>query len=279
MEKENNYPGKILLFGEYTVLSGGSALVIPFHEKSGYFDFLTPSSTTEHVASNANLKEFLVYLSGIKLSHFNFSLFNKEIDEGIFFNSTIPENYGIGSSGALTAAVYDRYVMNKLTDSPEKLKIVLATMESFFHGTSSGIDPLCCLIQQPVFFSKISVEIIKLRSNKLDLQLFDTGTRRSTSNYVEVYLKKYANATFKSIVENQLKPSVEKAIAAYLVSNSDVLLKEFKNISSIQFEHFKEMIPENVLEKWQKGLVTEKYFLKLCGAGGGGYLLAIGKFR
>jgi mevalonate kinase len=33
------------------------------------------------------------------------------------------------------------------------------------------------------------------------------------------------------------------------------------------------MIPEQFHELWQKGIETNDYYLKLCGSGGGGYIL------
>lgn len=33
------------------------------------------------------------------------------------------------------------------------------------------------------------------------------------------------------------------------------------------------MIPNNLYNAWKKGLDTNAYYLKLCGSGGGGYIL------
>ena len=33
------------------------------------------------------------------------------------------------------------------------------------------------------------------------------------------------------------------------------------------------MIPQHFHELWKKGLETNDYYLKLCGSGGGGYIL------
>ena len=50
--------------------------------------------------------------------------------------------------------------------------------------------------------------------------------------------------------------------------------RPLKKISRFQFEYFKHMIPNVFLELWEKGLKTEEYYLKVCGAGGGGgYIL------
>jgi mevalonate kinase len=33
------------------------------------------------------------------------------------------------------------------------------------------------------------------------------------------------------------------------------------------------MIPQNFQSLWQRGIETNDYYLKLCGSGGGGYIL------
>ena len=40
---------------------------------------------------------------------------------------------------------------------------------------------------------------------------------------------------------------------------------------------FSQMIPKNFKRIWKEGFNTNKYYLKLCGAGGGGYLLGFCK--
>ena len=59
----------------------------------------------------------------------------------MYFDSSIPQGYGVGSSGALVAAIYDQYALNKITvlenltkDKLVQLKTVFAAMESFFTG-------------------------------------------------------------------------------------------------------------------------------------------------
>jgi mevalonate kinase len=37
------------------------------------------------------------------------------------------------------------------------------------------------------------------------------------------------------------------------------------------------MIPDHFQELWQKGLETNAYYLKLCGSGGGGFVLGFTK--
>ena len=44
-------------------------------------------------------------------------------------------------------------------------------------------------------------------------------------------------------------------------------------ISKFQWDFFPEMIPTNMRGFWLNGLDSGDYVLKLCGAGGGGYIL------
>jgi mevalonate kinase len=41
----------------------------------------------------------------------------------------------------------------------------------------------------------------------------------------------------------------------------------------VVLNNFKPMIPEQFHAIWQKGIDTNDYYLKLCGSGGGGYIL------
>jgi mevalonate kinase len=56
----------------------------------------------------------------------------------MYFDSSIPQGYGVGSSGALVAAIYDKYAQNKITvlenltrEKLLELKIFFSQMESF----------------------------------------------------------------------------------------------------------------------------------------------------
>ena len=58
------------------------------------------------------------------------------------------------------------------------------------------------------------------------------------------------------------------------MNNSDYFRDSIKNLSETTFENMNEMIPESINEIWQQGLKSNKYYLKLCGSGGGGFFLA-----
>ncbi|WP_436570317.1 GHMP family kinase ATP-binding protein, partial [Klebsiella pneumoniae] len=81
---------------------------------------------------------------------------SRELDKGLFFRSDIPQGFGLGSSGALVAAIFLRYLdkagdfkdeLKHLTmDRIQNLKSYLGALEGYFHGKSSGIDPSSIII-------------------------------------------------------------------------------------------------------------------------------------
>ena len=46
-----------------------------------------------------------------------------------------------------------------------------------------------------------------------------------------------------------------------------------KSFSALVFKYFKPMIPVELYPIWKRGFETNTYYFKLCGSGGGGYIL------
>ena len=111
------YPSKILLFGEYSVLLSSSAIAIPFRKFTGewaYPGYYSDEYPMDAIQSSQDLKGFLTYLKQVEENHqleylFDIATFEKDLEYHLYFKSTIPIGYGLGSSGALTAAIFDRY--------------------------------------------------------------------------------------------------------------------------------------------------------------------------
>ena len=51
------------------------------------------------------------------------------------------------------------------------------------------------------------------------------------------------------------------------------LFGNVKQLSKIVLKNFKPMIPVAFHKVWEHGIDTNDYYLKLCGSGGGGYIL------
>ena len=268
LPSHKSYPAKLLLFGEYTVTLGSGALAVPFYRRSGHWE------KTGQGGPDRGLTKLLTHIRSDPdmVLLFDWKRFELEIRGGLVFRSDIPEGYGLGSSGALVAAVYDRYATGRTDDLPT-LKSLLARMEGAFHGASSGIDPLVSYLGKAVFAdddNSITLPRITLPEG---LFLLDTGRSRDTGQLVALFRQKMASEPGFASKIHGLKQVNANAIQAAL--RGEDIKRHFKEISSIQLEIFGAMIPEDFAGQWRRGLETGSYALKLCGAGGGGYLLGL----
>ena len=213
------------------------------------------------------------------------SLFEKHINKGLYFDSSIPKGYGIGSSGALVAAIYDRYSNNKITVlenlTREKLlvlKTIFSKMESFFHGKSSGLDPLNSYLSIPILIkSKDDINVTGIPSQKSNgagaIFLIDSGKTGSTAPMVSIFMEKMKSDGFRKMISSQFIKHTNLCVDSFLNGDVKNLFDNTKKLSKIVFDNFKPMIPNEFHDLWKKGIDSGSYFLKLCGSGGGGYIL------
>lgn len=289
-KSEQSFNSKILLFGEYSIIQDSMGLTMPYDEFKGKLTFDASEMKADFVnESNDHLEAFASYLETCLLTgqlpiDFDIEGFKNDIASGMYFQSNIPQGFGVGSSGALVAAVYEKYTRNKIAynekPSREKifeLKAILAKMESYFHGSSSGVDPLICYLNLPLLIrGKESIEPVKMEMNGKGagaIFLIDTGISRSTEPLVKYYMQRMEEPSFREFVDKQLKPFANNCIQAFLDGDKETLFAYMKLLSKFQFEHFKPMIPKLFDKVWKRGLDTGEYYLKLCGAGGGGFIL------
>ncbi len=293
--QNKSFDSKIMLFGEYSIICGSMALTIPYSHFNGSLKFINKNHYTDldfARRSNLQLREyFLQYLQptaeqGKLTDKFNYKLMGKEIEEGLYFESSIPEGYGLGSSGALVAALYHRYVKNGDTSSRlstaqmdiPQLKGDLAVLESWFHGTSSGIDPLICYMQNPLLIKEnqtihpINIPRFNLTSDDA-IFLINSGKSIKTAPLVEQFMKDCKNPAFKDKIFNEYIPMNNSCIQSIIEADIETFTKEVRALSMFQSTHFKRMIPSKLEMEWMYGVSTGKFMLKLCGSGGGGFIL------
>ena len=274
---------KILLFGEYGIIEDSKGLSIPYNFFNGALK-ITDSSNEESKKSNLVLSQFSAYL---KTTDINLDLnsFDKHIEKGMYFDSSIPKGYGVGSSGALVAAVYEKYANNKITVlenlTREKLlvlKAIFSKMESFFHGKSSGLDPLNSYLSIPILIkSKNDINVTGIPSQKSKgsgaVFLLDSGQTGSTAPMVNIFMEKMKKEGFRNMLNSQFIKHTNICVDSFLNGDINNLFKSTKKLSQVVFENFKPMIPKEFHDIWKKGIDNGSYFLKLCGSGGGGYIL------
>ena len=85
------------------------------------------------------------------------------------------------------------------------------------------------------------------------------------------------HASFLQSAIQQLTKINRAAISSYIADDRIALFGQFDSISKIQYDFFGEMIPDHFREIWKTGLDSNKFRIKLCGAGGGGVLMGIMK--
>lgn len=279
---------KILLFGEYGIIKNSKGLSIPYNFYNGA---LKSSKKLDENAkqSNKSLLDLALYLKENEkpeLVRFEIQNLLNDINEGLYFDSSIPQGYGVGSSGALVAAIYDRYAIHKITvlenltrDKLLKLKAIFGYMESFFHGNSSGLDPLNSYLSLPILIhSQNNVEAAGIPSQKENdtkgaVFLLDSGIVGETAPMVNLFMEKMKNDGFRKMLKNKFVKYTDACVDDFLHGNVASLFTNIKKLSHVVLDNFKPMIPKQFHQVWKKGIETNDYYLKLCGSGGGGYIL------
>ena len=280
---------KILLFGEYGIIRDSKGLSIPYNFYNGALK-VESNLEGEALKSNQSLLQFASYLEDLQerkpeLVQFDMDSFKEDISNGLYFDSSIPQGYGVGSSGALVAAIYDKYAKEKITVlenlTREKLltlKTVFGEMESFFHGTSSGLDPLNSYLSLPILInSKDNIEPTGIPSQQVDgkgaVFLLDSGIVGETAPMVTIFMENLKDQGFRKMLKNQFVKYTDACVESFLKGDMKSLFSNTKQLSKVVFNNFKPMIPEQFHKVWEKGIETNDYYLKLCGSGGGGYIL------
>ena len=282
---------KILLFGEYGIIRDSKGLSIPYNFYNGALK-LDENPSAEAMKSNASLKRYVEYLEELQndqpeLVTFNIEALKTDISNGMYFDSSIPQGYGVGSSGALVAAIFEKYSFTKREpDTISKnelkdLKMIFGQLESYFHGKSSGIDPLICFMNLPILIeSKDSVDKVSIPAEELGkgaIFLIDSGTIGETGPMIQIFFEKLKNEGFRKTLKEEFIRYNNACIDAFLRKDMNPFFKNLKKLSVWAYEHFRPMIPENLFNIWKKGIDSNAYYLKLCGSGGGGYILGFSK--
>jgi mevalonate kinase len=280
---------KILLFGEYGIIKDSKGLSIPYNFYNGALK-VEENPSAEAVKSNQSLARFAVHLEQLQveqpnLVNFDLDTLKQDISNGMFFDSSIPQGYGVGSSGALVAAIYDKYAVEKITvlenltrEKLLQLKSIFGQMESFFHGKSSGLDPLNSYLSIPILInSQDNIEATGIPTQTFDgkgaVFLLDSGIIGETAPMVTIFMESMKEQGFRRMLKNQFVKHTDACVDNFLGGDMKSLFSNTKKLSKVVLNHFKPMIPEQFHSVWQQGIDTNDYYLKLCGSGGGGYIL------
>ena len=103
--------------------------------------------------------------------------------------------------------------------------------------------------------------------------LIDSGIVGETAPMVNIFMEKLKDQGFRTMLKSQFIKHTDACVENFLGGDIKMLFANTKKLSKVVLNNFKPMIPEQFHNIWQKGLDTGDYYLKLCGSGGGGYIL------
>lgn len=271
MIPSKKYPGKVMIAGEYGVLNGGEALAIPYTEFNTWW-------SDEHSPLGERIPQSI--MRQLEQHCSSDPAINRYMDVAGLLNSInskeelrtdIPIGYGLGSSGSVVAAVFDRFKKQK--DIPiEEIQHVLGSMESVFHGKSSGLDPLVSYTQTGIHIAEGQTVQVAVKKS-LPFTLHDTGISRSTVHLVETYHQRLKDDDFRKVITDKYLPLNKDLIAAWMANDKSESFRLLRKVSALQLEYFNFAIPKHMHYEWEQILLGDESVLKLCGAGGGGFML------
>ena len=271
----DRYYSKIILFGEYSMIFDATALMIPFRHFHAEWRMDPLLSAPGAVQSNLSIRRFYQYLQGEEdlCDKFDFSRFDADLNSGLFFDSNVPSGYGLGSSGSLTAAVFKRYALEPTLDLMA-LKSLLGRMESCFHGSSSGIDPLQCYLNRPFRISSQGVTLLPddFLPSEMRVFLVDTGVKSSTKPLVQYFKTKRQDPAYFEEFQHTYVPWVTACIDHLIAGERDRFFAALRQLTEAQLKFLRPMITDNSIDLFLEQPDFHIGF-KISGSGGGGYVL------
>ncbi len=155
---------------------------------------------------------------------------------------------------------------------------IFSKMEAFFHGSSSGTDPLISYLGARGtaaalrFGAGRPMEVLPMplagwpnglqitvgpaqandnpSGNTWRLELLDTQQPRQTAPLVNEFRRRLGDPEFRGAVQNELIPANAAAIQALLAGNADAFGQALRNISFFTLQRLTFMIPEAFRGVW-----------------------------
>ncbi len=275
----SRFYAKLLLWGEYAIVAGGEGLALPLKLYSACWRERGAGAAWRQSQSGlARLLDYIFAQENLR-NRYDTQAFAEDLAAGAWLDSDIPQGYGAGSSGAVVAAVYERYAREK-AEKIEVLQRDLAALENCFHAASSGLDPLVIYAEKATHLRAEGAQFLDDLPNAcLPTYLIDTGISRSTAPLVAHFRGLCAEEDFRREQLPQYLDLTQKCLRAWLAADSGELWANLCALSAWQRKNMTAMIPSELRESWDYGLSSGKYALKLCGAGGGGFVLGFGQIE
>ena len=269
------YWSKVILFGEYSMIFDSTALVLPLKLFSAKWNADRGRSREFMSFSRKELSRFCGFLRAEESfsNVIDLDVLEADLQKGWYLDSDLPVGYGLGSSGTVVAAVYDRYAKTPVRDLM-RLKDLFSQMESFFHGSSSGIDPLQCYLGRPFRITAEGAELLAdgFLKNRLQICLIDTEMKSDTKPLVEYFKRQREKEEYLRDFQRDYLPYVKGCMDAVIQGDTDCFFKRLQKLTSAQRVFFGPMIPDPVAELFER-TYDFHFGVKILGSGGGGYIL------
>lgn len=103
--------------------------------------------------------------------------------------------------------------------------------------------------------------------------LINTGSPGKTGPLVNIFLDKCKIDDFMVRVRDEMIPLNDACIKSLIKGETKRFFETLRDLSKFLYDHLDPMIPETFKKIWRHGLDSQSFYLKLCGSGGGGFLL------
>lgn len=193
-------PGKVILFGEHSVVYGHPAIAVPVTETAAQAQIKAGVSGQGVVVVAPDLGRSIVVREAPEddpLAHIVRQTLSTVGQDGdphliITVTSTVPIARGMGSGAAVSTAIVRS--LGKHFDhwfSSQAISDLVYETEKIYHGTPSGIDNTVIAFEKPVYFVKNKTREVFWVGDPLLLAIADTGIQSPTRKVVGDLRRRY----------------------------------------------------------------------------------------
>lgn len=274
-------PAKWILAGEHAVLRGATAVALPHPEMQLEIRFDPQGSCGGlKVSPQEGSQEILDLISAIRDRWESEDRVFPKLEGHLEVKSSIPIGAGLGSSAALCVAI-SRWLSEPLGISKKDLFEFAIQLEHRFHGRSSGLDIAVISAREPIsFVANRGARPLGIR--KIPRFTFhDTELRARTSECViRVEKLREEDPALAMRLDEAMSAASRFALEGLVLYDSGSQtqgLEQVKRGMMQAQECFRswQLVPGAAHRMERKLLAEGALAVKLTGAGGGGFLVAL----
>jgi mevalonate kinase len=279
---QTEVPAKWVLAGEHSVLRGGTAIALPHPELKLKLTFEPDSSSRLTIIPEEASKPVLELLHSVA---------DQRSDEGLSFpmpggtlriESTIPVGAGLGSSAAISVAIA-RFLTEPLGLDRDALFDFAKNLEHRFHGRSSGMDVAVALVGKPVsFVMESGYRALQLKRIP-HFTFHDTGLRARTTECVyRVEKQREESPHLLMEIDEKMGHAVRASMEGLVNFDQGQAAPGLQRIAQgmklAQECFYSWMLVPGEARRIEESLLAQGALgVKMTGAGGGGYIVALWK--